>query len=308
MRSLATLLLFLSLFSARSARAQAPTYNFTPLTQLLQDSLARLGGRAGLLLIQNGQVIYKQYFGGWNDNTTIPIASGSKLPSMAAVLTLVDEGRLNLDDVVTKYLPQSFAAKPAITLRQLMSHTSGLPGGSRFLETNTLTLAQAVDSIGRRAPMSRYAPGTAFQYGGVSMHVAGRLAEIAAGESWDALFARRIAGPLNMPNTDYLGLGPTTNFRIAGGAQTRMPEYAHLLQMLLDDGLYNGQRVLSPAAVRAMLSDQTAGVPLVGTPYQNDPRRQNFRYGFGAGSNALTPTTACPPSLAIRVPSASAPG
>lgn len=258
-------------------------FNFTPITQLLTDSIGvigQAGQNCGFMIVQGDSVIYEQYWGTWNSNTYQPIASGSKMPSMALIMRLIDEGFLSPNDTVQNFLP-SFSGKPVITLHQLMNHTSGLPGNSSYISNNNLTLQQAVDSIGLNTPMTSYSPGTAFQYGGVSMHVAGRMAEIATGMSWDSLFQQKIALPLGMTNTDYIGLGATTNFRIAGGVGTTMPDFSKLLIMLLQYGSINNSQVIDSLSVKMMQSDQTNGVPLIGTPYSNDPLRQNLRYGYG---------------------------
>lgn len=94
-----------------------------------------------------------------------------------------------------------------------------------------------------------------------------------------------------MPNTNYVALGPTVNFRIAGGAGTRMLEYGNFLLMLLNDGTFNGKQVLSKASVTEMLKDQTAGLPIASTPYENDPLRQHFRYGLGSWIEDYTNNT-----------------
>lgn len=263
-----------------SVKAQ---YNFAPVTQLITDSIGvigQAGQNCGFMIIQGDSVIYRQYWGTWNDNTYQPIASGTKMPSMALIMRLIDEGFLSPTDTVQKFLA-SFSGKPTITLHQLMNHTSGLPALSPFISDNRYSLAQAVDSIGIKTPMTSYAPGTAFQYGGVSMHVAGRMAEIATGMRWDSLFQQKIAVPLGMNNTDYVGTGATTNFRIAGGMGTTMPDFGKLLMMLLQYGSINSTKVTDSLTVRVMQSDQTNGVPLIGTPYENDPLRQNLRYGYG---------------------------
>jgi hypothetical protein len=161
-----------------------------------------------------------------------------------------------------------------------MNHTSGLPGQSPFISDNSITLQQAVDNIGLNTPMS-FTPGTEFRYGGVSMHVAGRMAEIATGMTWDSLFQQKIAIPLGMANTDYVALGATTNYRIAGGMGTTMPDFSKLLTMLLNYGYFNNTQVIDSLTVKMMQSDQTNGVPLSGSPYAGDPLRENFRYGYG---------------------------
>lgn len=264
----------------RNLKAQ---FNFSPITQLITDSISvigQAGQNCGFMIVRGNSVIYQQYWGNWNNTTYQPIASGSKMPSMALIMKLIDEGYLSPNDTVQNFLP-SFSGKPVITLHHLMNHTSGLPGNSSYISNNNLTLQQAVDSVGLNTPMTSYAPGTAFQYGGVSMHVAGRMAEVATGMRWDSLFQQKIAVPLGMINTDYVALGATTNYRIAGGMGTTMPDFSKLLIMLLHYGNINNTQVIDSLSVKMMQSDQTNGVPLIGTPYSNDPLRQNLRYGYG---------------------------
>jgi CubicO group peptidase (beta-lactamase class C family) len=255
-------------------------YDFSPITNLITNNISTVGPDCGFMIIRGNTVIYKNYWGSWDDNTYQPIGSGSKMASMALLMKLIDEGYLSPNDTVQNFLP-SFNGKPIITLHQLMNHTSGLPGNSSYISDNNISLQQAVDNIGNLTPMTSYAPGTAFQYGGVSMHVAGRMAEIATGLSWDTLFNQKIAIPLEMNNTDYLGLGNTTNFRIAGGIGTTMPDFAKFMTMMLNNGNYNGTQIIDSETIDMMTSDQTGGVPLIETPYENDPLRENLRYGYG---------------------------
>ncbi len=263
-----------------SAQAQ---FDFAPITKLLQDSISIIGQsgqHCGFMIVSKDSVLFKRYFGTWNDTTYQPIASGSKLPSMMLMMKLIDEGYLRTTDTVQKYLP-SFNYKPIITIHQLMNHTSGLPGQSPFISTNALTLREAVDSIGIKTPMTKFAPGTAFQYGGVSMHVAGRIAEIATGKRWDSLFNEKISQPLQLTNSDYIALGATENYRIAGGMGTTMPDFAKMLQLLLNKGVLNTEQYIDSTIVIMQTSNQTVSIPLESTPYENDELRSEFRYGYG---------------------------
>ncbi len=274
-------IIIICLIALQSSNLKAQ-FNFTPITQLITDSISVIGqsGQScGFMIVQGDSVIYEQYWGSWNNTTYQPIASGSKMPSMALIMKLIDEGYLSPNDTVQNFLP-SFSGKPVITLHQLMNHTSGLPVQSPFISDNSITLQQAVDNIGLNTPMS-FTPGTEFRYGGVSMHVAGRMAEIATGMSWDSLFQQKIAIPLGMTNTDYVALGATANYRIAGGMGTTMPDFSKLLTMLLNYGEFNNVQVIDSLTVKMMQTDQTNGVPLNGTPYSGDPLRENFRYGYG---------------------------
>jgi len=280
-----------------------PKKDFSSLTQIVQNNLSAFNGNVGLLLMnKSGEVLYKQYYGTYNDNTFLPIASGSKITSMATVMALVEDNSLNLniDDKVSKFFPTEFAAnnKKDITLRQLMSHTSGLGGQSQWLNFNNITVTQSTIGIGQGGTFNgntalgalmNYSPsGTKFAYGGVSMQVAGGIAEKVTGKTWDIIFKEKIADKCQMPNTNYTGLGPTTNYRIAGGAGTRMTEFGNFLLMLLNEGKFNGTQVLSNGAVKEMLKDQTNGVPLAYTPYENDVLRSSFRYGLGCFIEEIT--------------------
>jgi len=120
------------------------------------------------------------------------------------------------------------------------------------------------------------------------MHVAGGIAEKVTGKDFEQLFRERIASPCAMPNTNYQALGTTTNYRIAGGAGTRMSEYANFLLMLLNEGKFEGRRVLGKASVDEMLKDQTRGVPIAFTAYEDDPLRENYRYGLGCWLEGYT--------------------
>lgn len=66
------------------------------LDKLLQDSLSTIGNQCGLIIPYNDSVVCKKYFGGWNHDTYIPIASASKMPSMGVMMALVDEGKIFL--------------------------------------------------------------------------------------------------------------------------------------------------------------------------------------------------------------------
>ncbi len=256
----------------RDARAEAPTYDFSNVTTLIENTVTSQGlDGASLILVKDGQVIYEHYFGSYNAATTVPIASSTKWLSAATFMTLVDDGTIGLDDPVSDYLPEWTGAMGAITMRQLWSLTSGLVDEHPCMDDLSTTLAACVEQIrlaGLVAP-----PGSQFYYGGASMMVAGRVAEVATGQSWAQMYQQRIKNPIGLPFTGY---GFTANPRISGGAFSRLNEYASLLQMLLDGGTYGPELILRPDSVREMQKDQTFGAPIAYTPHP-DARR----YGIG---------------------------
>jgi serine-type D-Ala-D-Ala carboxypeptidase/endopeptidase len=88
-------------------------------------------------------------------------------------------------------------AQGAITLRQLLSFTSGLAPENQCTYDSTVTLDQCVAAISQTSLIA--APGTEFDYGSVHLEVAGRMAEVVTGKSWNELFAQEIRDPLGLP-------------------------------------------------------------------------------------------------------------
>lgn len=262
--------------------ATQASYDFTTIDSILERAAPRLGGCA-LLLIKDDKVVYRKSFGRYGADKVVPIASASKWLSGALIMTLVDEGKISLDDTVSKYLPQFGTDKSNITVRQLFAHTSGFPPEARCRNDKRTTLERCVSEMART--QLRAAPGEQFYYGGVSMHIGGRIAEIVSGKSWNELFAEKIATPLGMAKTDFFAYGPTDNPRPAGDARSSADDYGRFLQMILQRGSFNGKQILSAASVVEMHKDQTGGARIAYTIYEKhgarDPSLPRARYGVG---------------------------
>ena len=246
------------------------------MTRLVAETPLR---GAALVIVTRDSVLYARGFGDLGPDTPVPIASASKWLSGAVIAALAAEGTLPLDATVGRWMPSAPAAARPITVRQLFSHTSGLPGGEftadvRCLGDRTTTLEACAGAL-VRLPLAA-APGTELAYGGASMQVAGRLAELASGRSWQALFEARVASPLGLVVT---GFGEGANPRIAGGAVSTGREYATFLRLLLADGRWGGRELLPATAVREMERDQTAGARIVASPHAQ--YGASPRYGLG---------------------------
>jgi CubicO group peptidase (beta-lactamase class C family) len=255
------------------SQAPAGNYDWSALASKLQSYISsqtplpddKVRGLT-FMLARHGRIIYAQAFGNQTLDSVLPIASSTKMPSMLAIMTLVDEGRVNLDAPISIYL-QGYAIVPPdkanITLRMLMNHTSGL-SQPVCLSDDTVTLRQCVQQI-LNAPLN-FAPGTAFSYGGGSMHVAGGVAEAVTGQSWNQFFAERIGAPLNLARYTY---GATSNPRIAGGASSDAGDYMKILQTYLASGVFRNARVVSTASYYEMQIDQRRDLPIVSSPGGN---------------------------------------
>jgi CubicO group peptidase (beta-lactamase class C family) len=245
---------------------------------------------AGVIVGDRDAILHQAYFGQYGPVTVVPVASASKLLSGVAIMTLVDDGLINPDAPVRDYLPQEFSfanagLKSVMTTRQMFAHTSGLPGEdatSDILGDPTLTLEEAVAQIACCVPLHDL-PGASFSYGGLSMHVGGRIAEVVSGGDWEDFFQAAVSTPLGLTTIDYQGLGPTTNYRIAGGARSNLPDYARVLAMLLRGGEIDGVRLLSEQSASDMVQDQTEGLPRRTPPPSG---AEDWGYAFGGWVSA----------------------
>ncbi|MEM1082369.1 MAG: serine hydrolase domain-containing protein, partial [Pseudomonadota bacterium] len=295
-------LLGTALLTVVGVRASAAVCDWTEVESLANQALLDRPTLDGLSL-QSGTNQYTSYVfhaGRYDDDTVVPLASGSKLLSAVLMLRLVDQGLIDLDAPVSNYLPQFSGQKGQMTVRQLFSHTSGLPGGQGLgiLGNEDITLEQAVDVIACCVALD-YAPGEGFLYGGLSMHVAGRVAEVVTGKSFERLFELEVARPLGLTTVNYQGAQPISqtasimrneNYRIAGGARSSLRDYGRVLEMLANGGMYRGQRILSDAAMTALIQDYKSDVPLLYEPSVVASRQLGYGLGGWLHFDASDPT------------------
>jgi CubicO group peptidase (beta-lactamase class C family) len=267
------------------AGACADVPDLAPVDAVLERAAEYLGGCA-LVLVHEGETIYAKGFGSVTPDDSIAVASAAKWVTAAAVMSLVGDGLLDLDAPLSRLLPYLSDGddpdyKATITLRMILSHTSGLPGVVPNLYDPDLTLAECAERLA--ALPFETQPGKVFRYADLPMQLAGRAAEVVTGEPWAEIFRKRISAPLEMPETNFDVPGPTENPQLAVGLRSSAREYAHFLTMLLAQGTFDGRQVLAPALVSEMLTDQTRDV----APWSRSP------YGFGAWCK-LDPETGDP--------------
>ena len=241
---------------------------------------------ASLLVVQHGELVEQEAWLEYDLDKVVPIASATKWLTAALIMTLVDEGMIDLDAPISTYVPQTDGfAVGTITMRMLLSFTSGLAADARvpcFADAaSTLqTCAAEIVKMGTVHP-----PGAAFRYGGQHMHVAGAIAEIVTGQSFVELLAERILQPLGMTRTAMFQVG---DFRIddvthpspAGTAASSLGDYGRFVEMLFHDGVApDGTVVLSRESVAEMQRDQIADAEYVGAA----PFRVAMKSPYGLG-------------------------
>jgi CubicO group peptidase (beta-lactamase class C family) len=233
------------------------------------------------------------------------IASMTKPITSVGIMILVDDGKLSVEDPVEKHLPefrgQMLIAgrekdtitlkKPPrpITIRDLLTHTSGLPGGmppglSDLYRRRHHTLAEAVMAFSQR-PLD-FEPGSRWAYCNAGIDVLGRIVEVASGKSYEDFLRERVFDPLGMKDTTFypttqqreraaviynkkgdslvtdptafIGAPPDARFPMpAGGLSSTGADLAQFYRMMLHKGTLNGKRILSEKSVAEMTKLQT---------------------------------------------------
>ena len=175
---------------------------------LVTKTLADTGvPSASIALVRDGRIVLAKAYGiasstlgAARPDLPYQIASNSKQFTAMALLLLEDEGKLDLDDKVAKWVP-GISGGDRIALRQLLSHTAGLqdywPQDYPFAAMKTATAPQGIVDRWAKKPLD-YAPGTRWQYSNTGYVVAGLVAEKAAGEPLMAYLQRRVFAPLGM--------------------------------------------------------------------------------------------------------------
>ena len=207
--------------------------------------------------------VIRAYYGTYGPDTVEPVASATKWYTAATIASVTEGGRLRLDDPINRYLPNVPKDKSGITVRQTLSHVSGLAAFSPLTERRNADLAESVSKV-LDAPLVG-TPGTVMNYSGTAMQVASRAAEVASGEPWRALFQKRIAGPLGLTRTTY-GLSDEGAPVTGGGLRTTPSEMEVFTRMMANEGEDRGVRVLKRETVRDLARLVTRGARALSVP------------------------------------------
>jgi CubicO group peptidase (beta-lactamase class C family) len=212
------------------AQALTPT-QAGAIDKLVSSTLADTGvPSASIAVVQSGKTVYTKAYGKQSDaipvaRTDVPyqIASISKQFTAAAILLLEDQGKLSLDDPISKYVP-GITDGDKITIRQILSHTSGLqdywPQDYSFAAMEHPTTPQQIVDRWAKKPLD-FKPGTQWQYSNTGYVVAGMIVEKVAGMPLLDFLKKNIFVPLDMHPIDQdlaVGKGyPTPYQRFALG-------------------------------------------------------------------------------------------
>ncbi|MEX2426033.1 MAG: serine hydrolase domain-containing protein [Thermomicrobiaceae bacterium] len=217
-------------------------------------------------------------------DTVLQIGSISKIFTSTLVMTLVDEGKIDLDTPLIEYMPdlqlQDKDARQALTMRHLLTHTSGLYGDwfeDFGLGDDSLSNAIAnVHSLRQIAP-----PGEVWSYCNSGFYIAGAIIERLTDQTFEQAMQERVFDPIGMEKATFFAheaiVYPTAvghnleegeqvvarryplprNVNAAGGIITDVGEMLRFAQMHLNQGTIDGNQVLTPESIAAMQNEET---------------------------------------------------
>jgi len=273
---------------------------------------------AAMLVARKGQIVYLEAQGVMDLESKKPMTRDSmfRMASMTkpvigtSIMMMLEEGKLQLGDPVSKYIPEfkdmkvavlieaghgpgnppKFYTMPAerpITIKDLLTHTSGLSSGpmgqsevAKIRRQPTETLADYIPRLAT-TPLE-FQPGTHWMYSpSDGFDVLARIVEVTSGMPLNRFLKQRIFDPLDMPDTSHypsdaqmsrlvtayqktatglvknensLSMSSKVYFAGGGGLVSTIDDYSHFAQMLANGGELNGRRLLSPLTVKLMSS------------------------------------------------------
>jgi SSS family transporter len=221
---------------AQKAASPAPStsgkqYDFSTITALVDQAIAakKLPG-AVVLINHGGRKVFDRAYGDraleptvepMTEDTIFDMASLTKcLVTATAVMQLYEEHKLQFDDPVAKYLPEfGVKGKQSVTIRELLTHYSGLPEDVSLKDSWGLAAPDKAEGI-RRAMNATLdsVPGTHFKYSDINFITLGALVEEISGQSLDVYAQEHIFGPLGMTHTRYLPFAKACGPKVVYGS------------------------------------------------------------------------------------------
>lgn len=268
---------------------QQREYDFIQIDEIIQSAIKDSAFPGSVVLVSKDKnVIYEKAFGHltYDDtsaavtkNTIYDIASLTKvIATTTAVMICYDKTLFSLDDPVTKYLPEfSQNGKEKVTIKNLLLHNSGLPAFKRFY--NNYSSADEVINVIYKTPLS-YEPGSKTVYSDLGFITLAKIVEQVTGNSFDVFCNEEIFNLLQM-NSTFFNPPDSLQYKIApteydnywrnklvwgkvhdetssllngvaghAGLFSTAKDINNLLQLLLNDGTFNGHQMIKPETVK----------------------------------------------------------
>lgn len=241
-----------------------------------------------------------------DEHTRFAIGSTTKAMTSASLAMLVDEGRLHWDDRVTKYIPELELYDPYVTreltIRDLLTHRSGLPGTDLFWAHWHYSLPEIIHGLRYIKPESSFRSNWSYQ--NVMYALTGTIVERVSGMSWEQFVRSRIFGPLGMTETEALvseiagkpnvsvphylvgdsvrvvPMRSTDAIAPAGSVWSSVSDMSKWMRFILDSGRVGDKRLIKASTFRELITPQIQA-PMEEYPALQLSRPDFFSYGFG---------------------------
>ena len=270
------LTLLASFPSHQGAAPSAPPYDFSAAEALLRGELRALNGHVAVILRQNGVDLFRFQHGDIDFDTRTRLASLTKTVSAAVTLTCVEDGTLSLSERLGDSLPifeRHGTGGASVLDGWSMRH--GIDAPRAYEHSPLVTLGQSVALIGLKG-WQAFPAGAQLGYDGKGMQTVGFLAASRTAQSWEDLARTRIFEPCRMLRSDYRQFDP--NPAVAGGMRGSAEELMRFADMIIQDGEFEGRRVLSSDSIELLFTNGTRDLPVHASPW---PRKHEL-YPYGA--------------------------
>ena len=229
--------------------------NFAELDGLVQRNEKTVGKNL-VAMVWTDTVVYKREAGEMDMRTVVPLGAASQWLTAALVMKFVEEGKISLDDKVVQYIPiYETYAKSYITIGNCLNHFAGIATDAKmFSKKKYESLEEVAEALAKREIQTN--PGTEFRYSSNGYHIVARILEIVGKKKFDMLMKQKVLNPLGMRKTTFSTLDGSAIDPFDGGQGTA-EDYMHFLKMLLNNGNYNGQQVLSQESIKELKKIQT---------------------------------------------------
>jgi CubicO group peptidase (beta-lactamase class C family) len=276
------------------ANAQLDTASISSTLNRAKD---KLGKNVVFLLYKDGKIIYKKESGEFNAKTQERIDATSQWLTTALVMTYVQEGKLSLDDKVSKFLPIfDKYYKGYITIRHCLTHYTGIQGGKIFEKSKFHSLEEEVNDYASKKDIQTNA-GTECRYSNIGFNIAGRVLEVLTKKNFDRIMRDRILQPSGMKNTTFTNEDYNEAVSPATGARSTANDLINFMAMLLNKGTFNNKQVLTESSIATMHTLQVSPDVMKSAP----ENLKGLDYGLGEWfletNEQGKPTTVGTPSL-----------
>jgi len=262
---------------------------------------------ATVIVIKNGKTVFRKAYGAADVAAKTPLTPGTVLRlgsitkqfTAVAILMLAEEGKLAMNDPITRFFPDYPTQGKVITIEHLLTHTSGIvsyTGKSGYVAAmaKDLTVAQMIDGF-KNDPLE-FEPGTQFRYNNSGYFLLGAIVERVSGTSYASFLEQRIFTPLGMKDTAYEGV-ERSNAPRATGYSAQDKGFAPAQPLSMSQPYAAGALVSTvddlakwDAAIAAGKLLKPASWKQAFTPYKLSPEKSTgYGYGWGVGTLQGTP-------------------